>query len=107
MRTVSPSDPYMENFDGYLEQLEDDSSLFRDSPVLVPTPEQKPISSELLWYLDCHSKGDNVPKNALKGLTDLPSVPHANCRTTDIWRLLDTKSQQASTQTEPFASPVG
>ncbi len=48
VRMVIPSDPYLEQFDGYLELVEDDTSLFHDTPVLGPTPEQEPISPELL-----------------------------------------------------------
>ena len=40
MRVLTPLDPYLEYSDGYLELVEDDSSLFRDIPALVPTPEQ-------------------------------------------------------------------
>ncbi len=35
VRTVMPLDPYVEHFDGYIELMWDDSSLFRDSPVHV------------------------------------------------------------------------
>ena len=51
VRMVTPSDPYFEHFDGYLELVDDDSSLFRDTSALGPTPEQEPVSPELLWYL--------------------------------------------------------
>ncbi len=39
VRMVTPSDPYFEHFDGYLELVEDDSSLFRDTSALGPTLE--------------------------------------------------------------------
>ena len=57
---VIPSDPYLEHFRGYLELLVDDSSLFRDTPAMVPTPEQKPISPELPWYLGRHPQGGGL-----------------------------------------------
>ncbi len=40
LRMVIPWDPYLEHFDGYLEMVEDCSSLFHDTPALGPTPEQ-------------------------------------------------------------------
>ena len=59
VRMVTRSDPYLEHFDGYLELVEDDSSLFRDISALGPTPEQELISPELLWYLGRHPKGED------------------------------------------------
>ena len=54
---VTPSDPYFEHFDDYLELVEDDVSLFCDISTLGPTPEQEPVSPKLLWYLGHHAKG--------------------------------------------------
>ena len=59
VRMVTPSDPYFEHFDGYLELVEDDTSLFRDMSTREPTPEQEPVSPELLWYLGHHPKGED------------------------------------------------
>ncbi len=89
---VIPSDPYLEHFDDYLQLVEDDTSLFRDTPPLEPTPEQKPVSLELLWYLGRHPKGDDDSESALEGLPDLPSEPCAGGRTMDIEWLLDIDS---------------
>ena len=51
--------------------------------------------------------GGDEPVNTLNGwLKDLPSVQHAGGHTTDIERLLDTNSRQASTETEPVDSPI-
>ncbi len=102
---VIPSDAYLEHFVCYLELVEDDSSLFRDTSALGPTPEQEPISPELLWYLGHHTKEEDDSKWALEGLPDLPSELCAGSRAMDIDRLLDTDSRQASTQTEPVDSP--
>ncbi len=105
VRMVIPSDPYLEHFDGYLELMEDDSSLFCDTPALGPTPEQEPVSHKLLWYLGCPPKGEDDSKLSLEGLPDPPSEPCAGGRAMDIEQLLDTDSQQASTQMEPVAPP--
>ncbi len=61
VRMVTPSDPYLEHFAGYLELVVDDSSLFRDTSVLGPTLEQQPISPELfgIWVLT--PKGMMIP----------------------------------------------
>ncbi len=104
VRMVTPLDPYLEHFDGYLELVENDTSLFRDIPSLKPTPEQEPILPELLWYLGRHPKGEDDSKLALKGLPDPPSEPCAGGRVMDIEQLLDTDSRQASIQTEPVDS---
>ncbi len=40
VRMVTPSDPYYEHFDGYLELVEDDASLFCNISTQGPTPEQ-------------------------------------------------------------------
>ncbi len=102
---VTPSDPYLQHFHGYLELVEDDSSLFRDTSALGPMPAEEPVSPELLWYLGRHPKGEEYPKLALVGLPDLPSEPCAGGRAMDIERLLNSDSRQASTQTETVDSP--
>ncbi len=99
---ATPSDPYMEHLDGYLELVEDDSSLFQDISVMVTTLEQEPILPELLWFMGHHSKEGDRPENAVNGLPDFPNEPHAGSHTTDIERLLDTDSRQA----EPPVSPT-
>ncbi len=50
--------PYMEHFNGYIELMDDDSSLFRDFPAPVPPAGEKSISSELLWCLGRHPEKD-------------------------------------------------
>ncbi len=102
---VTPSDPYSDHFDGYLELVEDDTSLFHDIPALEPTLEQQPSPPELLWYLGHHPKGKDDSKLALEGLPDSPSEPCAGGHTMKIERLMDTDSRQDSTQTEPVDSP--
>ena len=46
---VIPLNPYLEHFGGYMELVEDDISLFPDTPALEPSPEQEPISPELVF----------------------------------------------------------
>ncbi len=105
VRMVTPSDPYFEHFDGYLELVEDDSSLFRDTSALGPTPEQKSLPPELLWYLGHHPKADDDSEVAAVGTSDPPSEPCAGGHTVEIEQLLDIDSRQASTQTEPVDPP--
>ena len=50
VRMVTTSDPYFEYFDGYLELVEDDASLFHHISTLEPTLEREAVSPELLWY---------------------------------------------------------
>ncbi len=102
---VIPSDPYLKHFDGYLESMDDDTSLFLDTPTLGPTPEQEPDSPKLLWYLGHHAKEVDDSKSELEGLPDLPSEPCAGSHAMDIERLLDPDSQQASTQTKLVSRP--
>ncbi len=61
VRMVTPSDPYFKHFDGYLELVEDDTSLFRDMSTREPTPEQEPVSPELLWYWVITPNGRMIP----------------------------------------------
>ncbi len=74
---VTPSDPYLEHFGGYLELVEDDFSLFCDTSALGPIPEQEPVFPELLWYLGHHPKGEDDSKLATEGLPDPHSEPCA------------------------------
>ncbi len=105
MRIVTPSDPYIEHFDDYLELVEDESGLFRDIPAQGPTLEQEPISPELLWYLGRHPKGEDDSESAAVEMPHSPRDPCVGGRAMEIERLLDTDSRQASTQTEPVDSP--
>ncbi len=41
---VTPSYPYLEHFNGYIEMFEVNSSLFHDPPVSVPTSGGKSVS---------------------------------------------------------------
>ena len=102
---VTPLDPYFEHFDGYLELVEDDASLFRDISTLEPTLEQEPVSPELLWYLGRHPKREDDSELAAVEMPDSPREPCVGGRAMEIERLLDTDSHQASTQTEPVDSP--
>ena len=47
---VTTSDPYFEYFEGYLELVEDDASIFHHISTLEPTPERESVSPELLLY---------------------------------------------------------
>ncbi len=102
---VTPLDPYFEHFDGYLELVEYDASLFRDISTQGPILEQEPISPELLWYLGRHPKGEDEPELATVEMPDSPREPCVGSRAIEIERLLDTDSHQASTQTKPVDSP--
>ena len=105
VRMVTPSDPYFEHFDGYLELVEDDSSLFHDTSAVGPTLEREPVSPELLWYLGRHPKGEDDSELAVVKTPDPPSEPCAGGHAMEIEQLLDTDSHQASTTTEPVDSP--
>ncbi len=84
VRMVTQSDPYLEYFDGYIELVKDDSSLFRDTSALGPTLEQEPVLPELLWYLGRHRKEEDDSKLSVVGLPDPPSKPCAGGRAMDI-----------------------
>ncbi len=91
-------------FYGYLELIEDDSALFRDSsdrkPSLAVTP-------ELLWYLGRHPEG----KGELTLETGMAQSPaeakQAISQVRLIKQLLDMDSRPACTPTEPddFSEP--
>ncbi len=85
--------------------MEDDSSLFSDTSALGTTPEQEPVSPELLWYLGRHPKGEDDSELAVVGTPDPPSEPCAGGHAMEIEWLLDTVSHQASIQTQPVDSP--
>ena len=44
----------MEDFDGYIELVEDDSTLFRDPTAPVPSLLAQAIRPDLLWYMGRH-----------------------------------------------------
>ncbi len=48
------------HFDGYLELVEDDSTLFRDPS--EPVPSTYTAAPELLWYLGRHPKSESEPE---------------------------------------------
>ncbi len=102
---VTPSCRYLEHFDGDLEWVEDDASLFRYISTLEPTPEQEPILPELLWYLGRHAKWEDDSELITLEAPDSPREHCVGGRSMEIERLLDTDSRQASTQTEPVNSP--
>ena len=104
MRMVTPSVPYFE----HLVTL----SWWRMTLVSSvtyqlcgPTPEQEPVSPELLWYLGLHPKGEDDSELAVMGMPDSPNEPCVGGHAMKIERLLDTDSDQASTQTEPVNLP--
>ncbi len=105
MRMETPLDPCFEHFGGYLELVEDDSCLLRDTSALGPTLEQELVSPEFLWYLGRQPRGEDDSELAVVGTPDPPSEPWAGGHVMEIERLLDTDSRQASTQTEPVDSP--
>ncbi len=57
-REVADTLQYIEYFDSYTEEAEDDSNLFRDSVAPMSSIMEKKIVSQLLWYLYHHSKQD-------------------------------------------------
>ncbi len=44
----------MEDFDGYIELVTNDSTLFRDPTAPIPSPSAQAIPPELLWYMRRH-----------------------------------------------------
>ncbi len=54
VRALTPCEQYMEELDGYIELVEDDSTLFRDPTAPVPSPPAKAIPPKLLWYMGRH-----------------------------------------------------
>ncbi len=81
---VTPSDPYFDHFDGYLEFVEDDASLFRDISIREPTPEQEPVSPEFLLYLGRHPKGEDDSELATVETPDSPREPCVGGRAVEI-----------------------
>ncbi len=64
--------------------VEDDSSLFRNTSALGPTPQREPVSPELLWYLGRHQKGEDDYELAVVGLPDPLSEPCTGGRAMEI-----------------------
>ncbi len=99
VRALTPCQQYMEDFDGYIELVEDDSTLFRDPTAPVPSTTAQAIPPDLLWYMGRHP--------AKEGAISSDGSPTDNSEGTAISRakvieqLLDTDSHQAETQTEP------
>ncbi len=56
MRSVTPHANDLEYFDGYIEEAEDDSDLFRDPFTSTLTRHERKIAPELHWYLGRHPK---------------------------------------------------
>ncbi len=83
-RVITSQDPYLEHFDDYMIQLvEDDSSLFCDPPVHVPSPGEMSISREFLWYLGGHPE-KGYTSSAPSSPQDLSTVPPTNSHTAVI-----------------------
>ncbi len=99
MRALTPCEQYVEDFDGYIEDVEDDSTLFRDPTASVLSPSAQAIPPELLWYMGRHSAKEGGVSNG-RSPTDNPEGA-AISRAKVIERLLDADICQAETQTEP------
>ncbi len=54
----------MTYIDGYIEEAEDDSDLFRDPLASTKAESEKEIDPELLWYLGQHpeKKNKQIPR---------------------------------------------
>ncbi len=88
-----------EDFDGYIELAEDDSTLFRDPTAPVPSTTAQAIPPDLLWYMGRHpAKQGGISSG---GPPTENSEGTAISRAKVIERLLDADSRQAETQTEP------
>ncbi len=102
--TKTPCEQYMEDFDGYIELVEDDSTLFRDPTAPVPSPLAQAIPPELLWYMGHHP--------AKEGGTSSGGSPSDNAEWTAISRakvieqLLDADSCHGETQPGDFCIPI-
>ncbi len=55
---VTTEEQCKEYFDGYIEEAEDDSDIFRDSAAPKTSVTEKEIAPELLWYLGHHPVSD-------------------------------------------------
>ncbi len=99
VRVVTPQEQYVEHFDGYIELMEDDSTLLRDpsAPVLSPS-----IAPELGHHLNGKDEPNSVVDQ--KSEPDTPTL--AVFRAKLIEQLLGVDSLQACTQTEPEDCPI-
>ncbi len=57
----------MEDFDGYIELVEDDSTLFRDPTAPVPSRQAQDIPPEFIWYIGLHPAKVGVGWGASSG----------------------------------------
>ncbi len=56
VRSVTPQVNNLDYFDGYIEEAEDDSDLFRDTLSSTKAKLEQEVVPELLWYLGRHSE---------------------------------------------------
>ncbi len=84
----------MEDFDGYIELVEDDSTLFRDPTPPLLSPSAQAIPPDFLWYMGRHSAKEVGISSG--GFSTENSEGTAISPAKVIERLLD-----AETQTEP------
>ncbi len=91
----------MTYIDGYIEEAEDDSDLFRDPLASTKAESEKEIDPELLWYLGQHPEKEERTDPENEPTTDSREDQSAIGRSAVIKQLLDQDSHQAQTQTEP------
>ena len=101
IRSVTPHANDLEYFDGYIEEAEDDSDLFRDPLPSTKAKPEKGINPELLWYLGRHPEQEEQTNAENEPATDSREDQSAISRSAVIKQLLDKDSHQAQTQTEP------
>ncbi len=105
MRNVVAQERCIEYFDGYIEEVEYDSDIFRDSAAPKSSVTKKQIAPELLWYLGHQTVSDqqsDINQGQLAGTGDASPVI---IRAKTIGQLLEKDSHQAQTQTEPGDFP--
>ena len=100
IRSVTPHANDLEYFDGYIEEAEDDSDLFRDPLASTKTKPEKGIDPELLWYLGRHSEQKEQTDTESNQATSSDEDQPSNSRPAVIKQLIDKDSRQAQTQTE-------
>ncbi len=93
VRALTPCEQKMEDFDGYIELVEDDSTLFRDPTAPVPSPSAQAIPPDPLWYMGRHPAKKGGLCNGGPPTENLEGT--AISRAKVIERLLDTDSHQA------------
>ncbi len=89
----------MEDFAGYIELVEDDSTLVRDPTDPVRSPSAHAIPPDLLWYMGRHPAKEAGISSG-RSPADNPEGA-AISRAKVIERLLNADSHQSETQTEP------